>query len=417
MQGVKYFNTILTMTEKNNIPLLRFPEFDCEWKIKKLGEIALFSKGKGISKSDIVENGENECIRYGELYTRYKEVIREVFSRTNIDKKDLILSEINDVIIPSSGETEIDIATASCIQKSGIALGGDLNIIKTKNDGIFLSYYLNNKKRTNIASLAQGKSIVHLYADQLAKLDLSLPSLPEQEKIAAFFTAVDEKISGLKKKKKLLEQYKKGLMQKIFSRELRFKDDNGHDFPDWEEKKLGEVTQIFDGTHQTPHYVESGIPFYSVEQITANDFTHTKYISSEVFEKESRIKIEKNDILMTRIGDIGTSRLINWEVKASFYVSLALIKQSNYFISKYLNHYISTKQFQQELWNRTIHVAFPRKINLTEIGYCIVELPNINEQTKIANFLSSIDEKIENCQKQIESSEQWKKGLLQRMFC
>lgn len=130
------------MEKKKNVPVLRFPEFSGEWEKKKLGEVAKFSKGKGISKADISEEGKLECIRYGELYTYYGEVIDKIRSKTNIDTKNLILSEANDVIIPASGETQIDISTASCVLKSGIALGGDLNIIKTVNNGVFLSYYL-----------------------------------------------------------------------------------------------------------------------------------------------------------------------------------------------------------------------------------------------------------------------------------
>ena len=135
-----------------NIPKLRFPEFKGEWEKKKLGNIAKFSKGKGISKSEIAEDGKTDCIRYGELYTRYGEVISDVYSKTNVDLKNLVLSEANDVIIPASGETQIDIATASCVIKSNVALGGDLNIIKTANNGVFLSYYLNNRKKIEIAN-------------------------------------------------------------------------------------------------------------------------------------------------------------------------------------------------------------------------------------------------------------------------
>lgn len=259
------------MEKQKNIPVLRFPEFKGEWEMKKLGDIAKFSKGKGISKSEIAEDGKIECIRYGELYTRYSEVISEVYSKTNVDVKNLVLSEGNDVIIPASGETQIDIATASCVIKKGIALGGDLNIIKTENNGVFLSYYLNNEKKNEIANLAQGISVVHLYSSQLATLNLNLPTLPEQTRIATFFTVLDRKITELKQKKTLLEQYKKGVMQKIFLselglegledsrieneeenptileskkpkfRQLRFKDDKGKDFPKWEKKKLGEV--------------------------------------------------------------------------------------------------------------------------------------------------------------------------------
>ena len=204
-------------------------------------------------------------------------------------------------------------------------------------------------------------------------------------------------------------------MQQLFSRQLRFKDDNGQPFPDWEERKLGEVAYIYDGTHQTPEYVKHGIPFYSVEHVTSNNFNETKFISEKVFEKELK-KIRKGDILMTRIGDIGTARYIDWNVKASFYVSLALIRMHEKLNSKFFCHYFNANDFQRELWNRTIHVAFPKKINLGEIGECRITIPVHTEQTKIANFLSAIDEKINTAQQQIEKTESWKRGLLQQMF-
>jgi type I restriction enzyme, S subunit len=233
----------MTQHKPHNIPLLRFPEFQNagEWENKTLGELATFSKGKGIAKADIVEKGLVECIRYGELYTHYGETIDIVISTTNINKDDLVLSHANDVIIPSSGETKLDIAKASCVLRSGVALGGDLNIIKTTLNGVFLSYYLNSVKKQEIAHLAQGISVVHLYASQLKLLALNIPSLPEQTKIADFLTAVDTKISQLTKKKQLLIQYKKGVMQQIFSQELRFTDDDGQDFPEWEEKEFDEL--------------------------------------------------------------------------------------------------------------------------------------------------------------------------------
>lgn len=121
---------------------------------------------------------------------------------------------------------------------------------------------------------------------------------------------------------------------------------------DWQVKKLKEVTSIYDGTHQTPEYTTRGISFYSVENITNNDFKNIKYISESVYKEEiKKVKIEKDDILMTKIGDIGTSRIIDWDIKASFYVSLALIKKSNAFNSSFLNHFIHSNFFQQELWN------------------------------------------------------------------
>jgi type I restriction enzyme S subunit len=206
-------------------------------------------------------------------------------------------------------------------------------------------------------------------------------------------------------------------MQKLFSQQIQFKGDDGKPFPAWEKKKLGSITKIYDGTHQTPNYVSKGVPFYSVEHLTSNNFTDTKFISEEVFIHENkRVCLEKGDILMTRIGDIGTCRLIVWDVRASFYVSLALIKSNKIATSGFLTYFMSSIYFQRELHKRTIHVAFPKKINLGEIGNCMIAIPCIKEQEKIADFLMSIDKKIEAVAQQIDLTEQFKKGLLQKMF-
>ena len=137
------------------LPKLRFAGLMGSGR-RDVGEIAESLKGKGISKSDISENGALPCIRYGELYTRYNETIKTVVSHTNVSSEDLVLSQANDVIIPSSGETREDIATASCVIESGIALGGDLNIIRSKTNGVFLSYYLNMPKRKTYQTCSRG---------------------------------------------------------------------------------------------------------------------------------------------------------------------------------------------------------------------------------------------------------------------
>lgn len=186
-----------------------------EWEEKKLGDITKFSKGKLISKEDITDTGV-ECIRYGELYTTYNEVINKVVSKTNLDISTLVLSEKNDIIIPCSGETAIDIAKASCVTKSGVALGGDLNILKLNENGIFLSYYLNNKAKYQIVSLAQGASVVHLYEDHLKKLKIKVPILQEQQKIADFLSAIDSKIEKISDELENLKEFKKGLFQQMF---------------------------------------------------------------------------------------------------------------------------------------------------------------------------------------------------------
>lgn len=204
--------------EGETVPKYRFPEFlnDGKWMKNSLDEVATFLKGKGISKADIVENGNLPCIRYGELYTHYKETISLVKSFTNLKAVDLVLSKANDVIIPASGETQIDIATASCVLEKGIALGGDLNIIRTKINGVFLSYYLNNVKRKDIAQMAQGISVVHLYPNQLKTLSINFPKPKEQQKIADSLSSLEELITIQVEKIEQLKLHKKGLMQGLF---------------------------------------------------------------------------------------------------------------------------------------------------------------------------------------------------------
>ena len=203
---------------KSNVPNYRFPEFkdDGEWEEKRLGEVAEFSKGKGISKNDLSEKGTLPCIRYGELYTHYKEKIVDIISSTNLTAKDLVLSKANDVIIPASGETQEDIATASCVLVDGVALGGDLNIIRSDINGVFLAYYLNNAKKNEIAQMAQGISVVHLYSIQLKDLVIQIPTKQEQQKIASCLSALDSMIQAQTERIEQLQQHKKGLMQNLF---------------------------------------------------------------------------------------------------------------------------------------------------------------------------------------------------------
>ncbi len=209
--------------EGETVPKLRFKEFekDGEWIEETLGKVGKFSKGKGISKNDINNNGKYYCIRYGELYTTYGEVIDEIVSKTNLNDNTLVFSEANDVIIPSSGETQIDIAKASCIIKKGIAIGGDINIFKSPINGVFLSYYLNSAKKKEIAKLSQGNSVVHLYSSQLEKLIINYPiskdnTQKEQQKIASLLSSVDELIQAVTDKTDRLKTHKKGLLQGLF---------------------------------------------------------------------------------------------------------------------------------------------------------------------------------------------------------
>ena len=384
-------------TVNNNTPTLRFPEFKEEWENTKLGKVAKFSKGKGISKSEISEYGINECIRYGELYTRYGEVIQDVFSKTNADINKSVVSEANDVIIPASGETQIDIATASCVMKSGVILGGDLNIIKTNKNGVFLSYYLNSKRKLDIANLAQGISVVHLYSSQLALLNLNFPTLPEQQKIATFLTAVDEKLQASKQKKSLLEQYKKGVMQKIFSQELQFKDDNGNAFADWEHKKLGDIAKITTGSSNR---VDSNL-----------DGEFTFFDRSQDIRSSNRFLFDAEAIIVPGEGQefIPKHFIGKFDLHQRTYAIMNFENQNG----KFLYYSIS---FNSNHLNSHAVGSTVKSLRLPMFEKMPVGLPCLEEQTKIATFLSTIDEKINQCQAQITNTEVWKKGLLQGMF-
>lgn len=175
---------------------MRFPEFNGEWEKKRISEFCTLLKGTGISKDQLSTNG-NPCILYGELYTKYKaEIINEVLSCTELDANTLVKSKVNDVIIPCSGETAIDIATARYVPFDDVLLGGDLNILRSnKVNGSFLAYQLNGKRKYDIARVAQGVSVVHLYGEHLKNIVISLPVIEEQQKISRLLHLLDERIA------------------------------------------------------------------------------------------------------------------------------------------------------------------------------------------------------------------------------
>ena len=200
-------------------PRLRFPEFrDApEWEQHRLGDIASISKGKGISKADIAAEGRTPCIRYGELYTVYGEVIDRPLSRTDVPAAELVLSQAGDVLVPASGETKEDIATSAVVLGAGVALGGDLNIIRLDADGRFFSYYLNGAKRRALAKVAQGDTVVHLYPRQLEQLDVAIPvDKAEQQRIADCLSSLDSRITAESRQLAALKTHKQGLMQQLF---------------------------------------------------------------------------------------------------------------------------------------------------------------------------------------------------------
>ncbi len=381
-------------------PKLRFPGFNGNWTPSTLGSIAQFSKGKGVSKSDIDENGSLECIRYGELYTEYGEVIDSIKSRTNLDPNDLVLSEENDVIIPASGETQIDIATASCVLKNGVALGGDLNIIKSPINGVFLSYYLNNKKKLDIASIAQGISVVHLYASQLKTIYINVPNKDEQDRIASLFRTIDNHISILKRKKVALERYKTSVLQQIFNQKIRFKDENGSDFPNWTSIQLGEIIDY----EQPTKYLVSSTEYkdeYDTPVLTAGK----TFLLGYTDETEGIF----NEKLPTIIFDDFTTafQFVDFPFKAKSSAMKMLIPKHDKVNLRFVYEAMKTIQFP---------LAEHKRYWISEYQNEYIPYPTYEEQCKIVDFTISIDNLINEVEREIQSSELFKRGLLQQMF-
>jgi type I restriction enzyme S subunit len=376
------------------VPKLRFPEFNIEWEKKKLGDIVDFYKGKGISREDLSDNG-TPCILYGELYTTYGEIIDNVVSKTNLDI-DFFMSKANDIIIPSSGETAEDISCASAVLLDNIALGGDLNVLRPKEniDGSFLSFALNFAKKYDIAKVAQGASIVHVYADSLKQLYINVPSLQEQQKITNFLSTINSRIKTQEKKIENIEEMKKGFMQKIFSQEIRFKDKNGEEYPEWEEKKLENIVELITSNLSIANALSNG--------------QYLLYDANGIIGKtDKKVGLQYISIIKDGAG-VGRLRLLEEDTY--------FIGTMNGFISyteniKFLYYFLNQMDFKKYVVGSGIpHIYF--KDYKTEK----FRIPILEEQEKIANFLSLFDEKIETEKKILEVLQEIKKGLLQQMF-
>jgi type I restriction enzyme S subunit len=185
----------------------------------------------------------------------------------------------------------------------------------------------------------------------------------------------------------------------------------------WTTLRLKDFAAIYDGTHQTPKYESSGIPFVSVENI--NDIKNSdKYISKEAFEKDFKVKPRKGDIFMTRItaGIIGAAAIVKDDMPVAYYVSLALIRLNKDVDAGFFFHLMATRQFRRELHKRIIHVAFPKKINLGDIGECAVAIPCLHEQKKVASFISELDAKLDALRRKRLALIRYKTGLIRRVF-
>ena len=345
-------------------------------------------KGNGISKEQLTDTGE-PCILYGELYTKYKsEVISDIFSKTDIDTRKLVKSKANDVIIPCSGETAVDIATARCVPYDNILLGGDLNIIRLYDcDGSFMSYQLNGKRKYDLAKVAQGVSVVHLYGDHLKGVKTYNPCLEEQKKIAKLLSLLDERIATQNKIIDKLQSLIKGLRVSLMQIE------NGNIV------HLGEIAQIYQPqTISSTELTEDGFLVYGANGIIG------KY-------KQYNHKTEQ--ICITCRGN--TCGMVNYTKPMSWITGNAMVintdEHPNKVCKRYLYHYLSAYNF-----NSIISGSGQPQIVRTPLEQLKVTLPTFLEQKQKATFLDKIQGKIEISNKTLNLYLQQKQYLLRQMF-
>ena len=374
--------------KKLNVPNLRFPEFQGEWEEERLSDIADLYKGTGISKDQLSEEGE-PCILYGELYTKYKsETIKEVISKTSIDNAKLVRSKANDVIIPCSGETAEDIATARCVLKDNILLGGDLNIIRLRGyDGSFISYQLNGKRKYDIAKVAQGVSVVHLYGEHLKGVKTINPCLEEQKKIASLLALLDKRIATQNKIIDKLQSLIKGLRVRLVQIE---KGNIVH---------LNEIASIYQPqTISSTELTEDGFLVYGANGIIG------KY-------KDYNHKTEQ--ICITCRGN--TCGMVNYTKPMSWITGNAMVintdEHLNDVCKRYLFHYLSAYNF-----NRIISGSGQPQIVRTPLEKLEITLPSILEQEQKAMLLDRIQAKIENSNRVLSLYQEQKQYLLRQMF-
>ena len=373
-----------------NVPHLRFPEFSGEWKEEQLDSIATLSKGIGISKEQLSEDGE-PCILYGELYTKYKsEIIKHVESKTDIDSSKLKRSKANDVIIPCSGETAVDIATARCVPFDNILLGGDLNVISLhKYDGAFMSYQLNGKRKYDIARVAQGVSVVHLYGEHLKAIKTYNPSLPEQQKIAELLSLIDERIAT---QNKIIEDLKK-LKSAISERLL--KGVKGSTV------LLSDICDIVKGKQINGENLSESGNYYVMNGGTELSGYYDDY------------NVEANTISISEGGNSCGYVQFNTSPFWSGGHCYSIQDITDNVDNLYLYHYLKSKE--DAIMKLRIGSGLPN-IQKKDLAMFKIKIPAVEQQLKISIFLSSLERKAEIEERIQNALLKEKQYLLHQMF-
>ena len=391
-----------------NVPHLRFPKFNGEWEKKRISEFCTLLKGTGISKDQLSTNG-NPCILYGELYTKYKaEIINEVLSCTELDANTLVKSKVNDVIIPCSGETAIDIATARCVPFDDVLLGSDLNVLRSnKINGSFLAYQLNGKRKYDIARVAQGVSVVHLYGEHLKNIVISIPVIEEQQKISRLLHLLDERIATQNKIIDKLKSLIKGLINDIITLECGL-------LVTFETlySKAGEG-----GTPTTSNmefYDNGNIPFIKIEDLNNKYLlTNKDYITELGLKKSSAWLIPTNSIIYSNGATIGAISINKYPICTKQGI-LGIIPNSNIDV-EYLYYFMRSSYFQKEV-ERIVTEGTMKTAYLKDINHIKCPIPDSDKQKEISHALStlSLKEDVEN--QLLKKYKIQKQYLLSQMF-
>jgi len=398
---------------KKNVPEFRFPGFIEEWGEKILGEIACIKSKKYNPEK---ENSSVKCIELEHLESESGQLLGFIDGqysgsiKNRFTKGDVLFGKLRPylrkyLLAPFNGV---------CSSEIWVLQGKDV-----AND--FLFSLVQTNKFIDLTNISSGSKMPRADWNVVSTGIFNIPSQPEQQKVASFLKAVDEKLQTLKKKKTLLEQYKKGVMQKIFSQELRFKDVEGNEFPDWEEKKLGDVVIfIRNGLCLDQNTDKKGYKVSRIETISNRTIDLNKVGYVETNQDVSNFKLKKGDMLFSNINSVAhIGKIVHVDQENDLYHGMNLLNiriDSSHHSSKFIYYQLLTRKYKiyfETICNQAVSQA---SINQTDLKKTLVLIPPLSEQTKIANFLSAIDEKITLSTIQIEKTEQYKKGLLQKMF-
>ncbi|MDK8274347.1 restriction endonuclease subunit S [Varibaculum cambriense] len=366
--------------------------YPSDWNDVTVGDLVKTYGGLSGKRKEDFENGRRPFITYMDVYSH--SVIRQPSGMVRVDESEYQnFVSPGDLLFTKSSETPDEVGKVATYSGMGqpflnsFCFGGTP---RQKFDANFLVQFLSHgAPRQAITLLAQGSTRYNLAPGRLLTLKIAIPTIREQRAIAEVLSGFDEHLANLDELIAKKRAVRDGVLDELLTGKQRLFGFN----EGWSSLALEEVATIYDGVHQTPDYEASGIRFVSVEDVF-DLYGSAKFISQTSYLRDFKVHPSKGDVLMTRIGDIGTPAYISDEEPLAYYVSLALLKPIR-INGLFLYYYIQSKSFQRELFDRSLLHATPKKINKGEIGFCLVTMPrNLEEQRAIASVLSSIDEEI-----------------------